>query len=126
MSKKKKELYRLEAKIITLFKDRTNAVLNYKQIASALDIKDTKGRNNIIRILNTLHSQERLKSSKRGQYQYNTASLELVTTSLIIIPSGKGVVKIDGYEEELIVPRKFLNKALHGDTVEISIHRKIK
>ena len=60
MSKKKKELYRLEAKIITLFKDRTNAVLNYKQIASALDIKDTKGRNNIIRILNTLHSQERL------------------------------------------------------------------
>ena len=126
MSKKKKELYRLEAKIITLFKDRTNAVLNYKQIASALDIKDTKGRNNIIRILNTLHSQERLKSSKRGQYQYNTASLELVTTSLIIIPSGKGVVKIDGYEEELIVPRKFLNKALHGDTVEISIHRKNK
>lgn len=126
MSKKKKELYRLEAKIITLFKDRTNAVLNYKQIASALDIKDTKGRNNIIRILNTLHSQERLKSSKRGQYQYNTASLELVTTILIIIPSGKGVVKIDGYEEELIVPRKFLNKALHGDTVEISIHRKNK
>ena len=126
MSKKKKELYRLEAKIITLFKDRTNAVLNYKQIASALDIKDTKGRNNIIRILNTLNSQERLKSSKRGQYQYNTVSLELVTTSLIIIPSGKGVVKIDGYEEELIVPKKFLNKALHGDTVEISIHRKNK
>ena len=126
MSKKKKELYRLEAKIITLFKDRTNAVLNYKQIASALDIKDTKGRNNIIRILNTLLSQERLKSSRRGQYKYNKASIELVTTSLIIIPSGKGVVKIEGYKEELIVPRKFLNKALHGDTVEISIHRKNK
>ena len=43
MSKKKKERYQLEGKIISLFKSRPKAVLNYKQIAAALDIKDTKG-----------------------------------------------------------------------------------
>ncbi|MDG1341778.1 MAG: ribonuclease R [Flavobacteriaceae bacterium] len=126
MSKKKKERYQLEGKIISLFKSRPKAVLNYKQIAAALDIKDTKGRNNIIKVLNTLHSQDQLDALKPGQYQFNNSSVELVSTQLTIIPSGKGVVKVDGYDEELIVPKKFLNKGLHGDQIEISIHKKNK
>lgn len=126
MSKKKKERYHLESKILSLFKSRPKVLLNYKQIASAIDIKDTKGRNNIIKSLNTLHSQDKIKSSKKGQYQFNAASLELFTTQLTIIPSGKGVVRIEGFDDELVVPRKFLNKGLHGDTVEISIQRKNK
>ncbi|MDO7575866.1 MAG: hypothetical protein MUQ86_03125, partial [Flavobacteriaceae bacterium] len=91
MSKKKKERYQLEGKIISLFKSRPKAVLNYKQIAAALDIKDTKGRNNIIKVLNTLHSQDQLDALKPGQYQFNNSSEELVSTQLTIIPSGKGV-----------------------------------
>jgi ribonuclease R/exosome complex exonuclease DIS3/RRP44 len=126
MSKKKKEQSHLEFKILSLFKKRPKVLLNYKQIAAALDIKDTKGRNNIIKVLNTLYRQEKITSSKKGQYQFNATSLELFTTQLTIIPSGKGVVRIEGYDDELVVPRKFLNKGLHGDTVEISIQRKNK
>ena len=126
MSKKKKEKSHLEFKILSLFKKRPKVLLNYKQIAAALDIKDTKGRNNIIKVLNTLYRQEKITSSKKGQYQFNATSLELFTTQLTIIPSGKGVVRIEGYDDELVVPRKFLNKGLHGDTVEISIQRKNK
>lgn len=126
MSKKKKEKSHLEFKILSLFKSRPKVFLNYKQIAAALDIKDTKGRNNIIKVLNTLYRQEKITSSKKGQYQFNATSLELFTTQLTIIPSGKGVVRIEGYDDELVVPRKFLNKGLHGDTVEISIQRKNK
>ena len=126
MSKKKKEKSHLEFKILSLFKKRPKVLLNYKQIAAALDIKDTKGRNNIIKVLNTLYRQEKITSSKKGQYQFNATSLELFTTQLTIIPTGKGVVRIEGYDDELVVPRKFLNKGLHGDTVEISIQRKNK
>ena len=126
MSKKKKEKSHLEFKILSLFKKRPKVLLNYKQIAAVLDIKDTKGRNNIIKVLNTLYRQEKITSSKKGQYQFNATSLELFTTQLTIIPSGKGVVRIEGYDDELVVPRKFLNKGLHGDTVEISIQRKNK
>ena len=111
---------------MSLFKSRPKVLLNYKQIASAIDVKDTKGRKNIIKSLNTLNSQDKIKSSKKGQYQFNAASLELFTTQLTIIPSGKGVVRIEGFDDELVVPRKFLNKGLHGDTVEISIQRKNK
>jgi ribonuclease R/exosome complex exonuclease DIS3/RRP44 len=126
MSKKKKDLLRLESKILTLFKSKPKRVLNYKQIASSLHINDTKGRNNIIRILNQLNTNQVLVSKKRGQYQFNSPTYELYQTQLTIIPSGKGVVHIDNFDGEIVVPKKFLNKALHQDTVEVSLHRKNK
>ena len=52
MSKKKKDLKRLERKILALFKNSPKAIFNYKQLASILEIRDTKGRNDIIRVLN--------------------------------------------------------------------------
>ena len=60
MSKKKKEFRRLENKVLALFKKLPTKVMNFKQIASKLDIKDTQGRNNIIRALNQLQSQKKL------------------------------------------------------------------
>ncbi|MEK9612638.1 MAG: ribonuclease R [Flavobacteriaceae bacterium] len=126
MSKKKKDLLRLESKILTLFKSKPKRVLNYKQIASSLNVKDTNGRNNIIRILNQLFTKNILITIKRGQYQYNKPKNELIKTQLTIIPSGKGLVKIDQYESDIIVPKKYLNKALHQDIVEVSIHKKNK
>ena len=50
MFKKKNELHKLETKILSLFKSKSKAVLNYKQVAAALDVKDTKGRNYIIKV----------------------------------------------------------------------------
>ena len=123
MSKKKKELHQLESKVISLFKSKFQAVLNYKQVASALDVNDTNGINYIIRILNNLLSKQLIKLSKKGYYQYNKFYLNVVITELIVIPSGKGVVKISGYDDELVIPKKYLNKGLHGDTVEVSIHK---
>ena len=116
MFKKKNELHKLETKILSLFKSKSKAVLNYKQVAAALDVKDTKGRNYIIKVLNRLLNNKHLKSFQRGQFQYNTPIINTVTTLLTIIPSGKGVVTVDGYNKELVVPKKELNKGLNGDT----------
>ena len=49
MFKEKNELHKLETKILSLFKSKSKDVLNYKQVAAALDVKDTKGRNYIIK-----------------------------------------------------------------------------
>ena len=124
MSKKKKDLKKLEAKILSLFKNSPTTIFNYKQIASKLDIGDTKGRNNIIRVLNLMHSKDLLLAEQRGKYKYNKKKVKTEETVLRIIPSGKGVVSIDSFPEELIVPRRYLNKALDGDLVEVSFHRK--
>ena len=126
MSKKKKEFRRLENKVLTLFKKLPTKVMNYKQIASQLDIKDTQGRNNIIRALNQLQRQKKLISPKRGSFQFNKPKVALFETQLNILPNGKGSVLIETHEEALIVPKKQLNKGLHQDMVLVSIHRKDK
>ena len=54
MSKKKKEQKGLERKITSLISSPTLKEFNYKQIAFALGVNDTKGRNDIIKILNIL------------------------------------------------------------------------
>ena len=124
MFKEKNELHKLETKILSLFKSKSKDVLNYKQVAAALDVKDTKGRNYIIKVLNKLLNNKQLQSFQRGQFLYNTSVINKVTTLLTIIPSGKGVVTVEGYNKELVVPKKELNKGLNGDTVEVSIHKK--
>ena len=124
MFKKKNELHKLETKILSLFKSKSKAVLNYKQVAGALNVKDTKGRNYIIKVLNGLLNSKQLKSFQKGQFQYNTSEINKKTSLLTIIPSGKGVVIVDGHNKELIVPKKELNKGLNGDIVEVSIHKK--
>ena len=124
MSKKKKELKKLEVKILSLLKNSPQSTFNYKQLAAKLNVRDTKGRNNIIRVLNLLQQKKILLSQQRGKYTYNKHSLKTELSTLRIIPSGKGVVTLDSFEEELIIPKKHLNKALHGDTVEVSIHKR--
>ena len=52
MSKKKKELKGLERKISSLISSPNLKEFNYKQIAFSLGVNDTKGRNDIIKILN--------------------------------------------------------------------------
>ena len=124
MPKKQKELKKLEAKILSVFKNTSHTILNYKQIAAKLDVRDTKGRNNIIRLLSHLKKKEILISQQRGKYILNKTRVKTEEAELRIIPSGKGVVSLDSFDEELVVPKKHLNKALDGDLVELSVHKK--
>ena len=71
MSKNKKDLKRLESRILSFFKSNSSKVYNYKQIASFLEIKDTKGRSNIIFVLNQLEKNKIISTKFRGKYQFN-------------------------------------------------------
>ena len=124
MSKKKKEYQRIERKILNLFRAQPKRVFNYKQLASHLETRDTQGRNNIIRVLNILHKQHQLEMIKKGQYRYKAQKIKYHETKLIVLPTGKGKVILEIHEEELLVPKKYLNKGLDGDLVSVSVHRK--
>ena len=126
MSKKKKYLKKLETQVLSFFKNSPQSIYNYKQLAAKLDIQDTRGRNNIIRVLNLLQQKELIVSEQRGKYTYNRKSLKTEEATIQIIPSGKGVISLNSFEEEIIVPKKYLNRSLNGDIVEVSIHRKNK
>ena len=72
-------VHQLEGQNYYLFlKVRPKAVLNYKQVAAALDVKDTKGRNYIIKVLNTASTViDQLRCfAKPGQFLFNNSSVE--------------------------------------------------
>ena len=122
MSNKKKERKRIEEKILIYLKSKPKAIVNYKQIASALEINDTKGRNTIIKTLAILSKKNKIGEQKKGQYHYIQNLTKTYETTLSILATGKGKVNLESYDEEIIIPKKNLNKALHGDLVEVSVH----
>ena len=75
MSKKKKDLKGLERKIKSFIGSKPNKEFNYKQIAFSLGVNDTKGRNDIIKILN---------KHLAGKMQKKKALFKLKRTRLMI------------------------------------------
>ena len=67
MSKKKKEIKDLERKITSLIISSPNRDFNYKQIAFSIGVNDTKGRSDIIKVLNTLLKKEKILSVGKGK-----------------------------------------------------------
>ena len=68
MSKKKKEVKGLERKITSLIMSSPNREFNYKQIAFSIGVNDTKGRSEIIKVLNTLLRKEKILSVGKGKF----------------------------------------------------------
>lgn len=126
MSKKKKAQLRIEKKIITLFQSRPKQKLNYKQIAAALQINTTQGRNDIIKALGKLAQKKIINNEKRGQYTY-VESLHNVTEGRFnILPNGKGMVQMEDLDHTIIISKKHFNQALHGDLVQLRYTRNRK
>lgn len=124
MSNKRSQYKKVENKIISFFKSKRKKTYNYKQISAGLNINDTKGRNNIIKALIALTKKQKIEEVRKGYFSYLEKPPSLYTNELIILPTGKG--KIILAEEEIIIPKKKLNKGLDGDLVAVSIHLKKK
>lgn len=124
MSKKKKEIKGLERKIYTLISLPQFKEFNYKQVAFSLGVSDTKGRNEIIKILNTYLKKEKIIKVGRGRFRAPSVQKELATGVIEITSTGRGYVVCEELEDDLMIEKKHLNKALHGDKVEVLVREK--
>jgi ribonuclease R/exosome complex exonuclease DIS3/RRP44 len=121
MSKKKKDLKGLERKIKSFIGSKPNKEFNYKQIAFSLGVNDTKGRNDIIKILNRLLKKEQIIKVNKGKFvapgiQSNTTEGVLEITS-----TGRGYVVCEDLDADVLVEQRNLNRGLHGDIVSVAV-----
>ena len=124
MSKKKREIKKLEKKIYSFLKSNPSKIYNYKQLSSFFDVKDTKTRNLIIRILSDLQKKGKIELRDRGRYFFDQNKIQTKEGTLNLLPTGKGVISFVEEIEECIVPKRHINKGLDGDTVSVSFHNK--
>ncbi len=120
---KNKKDFDLSSKILKVLSKNINKSLNYKQIASKLNIIDSNGRNQIIRDLKYLHSKKKIKQTEPGKYKFIGQS-NYYEGTLDMTSRKTGYFVSPELEEDIFIPTNNLNKALHGDTVKVYIYNK--
>ncbi|UII77639.1 ribonuclease R [Flagellimonas sp. HMM57] len=131
MSKKKKRA-RSQRKneitrgIFTVLEKEPSKTFNYKQISAKLGIIDTQGRNELIKRLGQLKASDRILEVENGKFKKKPSLHTYFTGTVDLTSSGNAYIIIDDMDDDVFVPYNRLNKALHGDTVEIFLKPKRK
>ncbi len=133
MSRKKRNIYKkkgniiknLTQNILQEFNKNTNQILNYKQIASKLNINDANGRNQIIKKLTELKAINRIEEISRGKYIIKEQS-HYFEGVVDITSRGNAYVICEDLEHDIYIPSRNLNHALHNDLVKVYIYKRKK
>ncbi|QMU63368.1 MAG: ribonuclease R [Flavobacteriaceae bacterium] len=130
MSKKKK-IYKnkrnnikdLRRTILKLLKENSSKFYNYKQIAGKLKISDTDGKNQIIKKIEELKKDKKIKEINRGKFQINE-DRKYYTGTLDLTTNGNGYFICGDFEKDIFVPAINLNKGLQNDIVKAYIYKR--
>ena len=125
MTKRKKRAQKhkkneLTKGIFTVLESNREKSFNYKQIAAKLDITDTNGRNLIIKRLEKLKDKQRIEEVERGKYKA-IPSQNYYEGIVDMTGRNNAYVICEDLDSDVFVPFNLLNKALHGDLVEVYV-----
>ncbi|GLB52929.1 ribonuclease R [Neptunitalea chrysea] len=106
--------------IFTVLEKNQSQLFNYKQIAAKLGITDTSGRNLLIKKLVQLKEGKRIEEPERGKYRA-IPNLNYHTGIVDVTGRGNAYVICEDLDSDVFIPSNLLNKALHGDEVEVYV-----
>ncbi|MDV6167745.1 ribonuclease R [Flavobacterium sp. DG1-102-2] len=119
-AKKEKDF---SAKIYKILSKDPNKSFNYKQIAAILLLDDTKSRNEIIKELKILASQEKIEETERGKYKV-LAKADYVEGTIDMTSRKTAYFVSPELEDDVFIPTNNLNKALDKDKVKVYIYNR--
>ena len=94
-----------------------------KQIAAALQVRDSSGRNQIIKKLRSLEQQNLIKETGIGVFKW-AQQKNYLQGQIQITSKGKGYVQIEGWEEEVVIDKRRTNRALDKDIVTVYVYKR--
>ena len=109
--------------IIEILFAKQGKAMNYKQIASALNLSNRIDREILIKDLQSLLADKKIKESGRGKFSVNAEHNYSVGT-IDITQSGFAYVTVEGIEYDVFVSKNKKKNALQGDLVRIYIFPK--
>ena len=126
MSKKHKKFGKNEKtfseKIFKILSKNANKPFNYKQIASILELDDTKSRNEIIKDLKILAAQKLIIEAEPGQYLVKASSQQYYEGKVDMTSRKSGYFVCDELEHDVYIPFINLNHALDKDKVKAYVY----
>lgn len=109
--------------ILSILRKNSGEAFNYKQIAAKMGVDDPTNRNKIIRTLAQLAAKKKIEEVERGKFRLN-AGVDYYKGTLDMTAKGSGYVVVEELEEDVFIPANNINRALHGDTVEVYIYKR--
>ena len=94
-----------------------------KQLAAALQIRDSSGRNQITKKLRSLEQQQLVKETAVGVFKW-TQQKNYLEGQIQLTGKGKGYVQIEGWEEEVVIDKRRTNRALNKDIVSVYVYKR--
>lgn len=130
MSRKKK-IYKkkgnvikdLTRNILRILKEHPDKFYNYKQIAAKMKVTNTDGKNQIIRKLQELKADKKIKEIDRGKFQINEDRKYFIG-KIDLTNNGNGYFICDDFDIDIFVPSVNINKALQDDVVKAYVYKK--
>ena len=115
----------LQQAILKLLRKKNTKFYNAKTIVQKLGVKNS--RDSAEDALRTLYSKGKVLSDGQGRYGINPKnnkrderrSKNLYNGRIEVIPNGAGFVIVEGFDQDVYIPKKYVYGALHGDTVRI-------
>jgi ribonuclease R len=121
--KKGKVIKDLTRNIFKILNEDSSKFYNYKQIAAKLNVLDTDGKTKILKKLEELKANKKIKEIDKGKYQINEDRKYSIGT-LDITSNGNGYFISDDHEDDIFIPNINLGKGLHGDVVRVYVYKR--
>jgi len=115
----------LQQAILKLLRKKNTKFYNAKTIVQKLGVKNS--RDSAEDALRALYSKGKVISDGQGRYGFNPRnnksderrSKKLYNGRIEVIANGAGFVIVEGLDQDVYIPKKYVSEALHGDTVRI-------
>lgn len=111
--------------IFSVLQEHPEESFNYKQIAAKLHITEAPRRELLVKQLTQLKESKRIVEVDQGKYKAIAVQHYYVGT-LEVNSRGNGYVVVENLENDIFIPSNFLNKALHGDKVEVYVFSRFR
>ena len=122
-AKKDKNITKFTKSIIEVLFQNPNKPLNYKQIASALQLTNRIDVELLVKNLNVLLADKKISEVERGKYKINATNDYMVGIA-DLTSSGSAYIVIDGLDQDVFVQKGKTRNALMGDTVRVYVYPK--
>ncbi|MES2805558.1 MAG: ribonuclease R [Bacteroidota bacterium] len=113
-------------KILKILSQSANKAFNYKQIGAKLELDDTQSRNQIIKDLKILASQNKIIESEPGKYLVKAISKDYYEGKIDMTGRKTAYFVCPDLEEDVFIPTNNLNHALDKDIVKVYVYNRRK
>ena len=125
MAKKKSHIKLVFTQLIQdIIEKGGNKPLNYKQIASKLNLHDNESRQIILEVLEDESFKGTFNEVEKGKFQLRELKTFLTGTVAITTDGSGFIIPDDEFENDIYVAPRKLKTALHNDKVKVYVYAK--